>query len=340
MIEPSTALLHKDVDALASLAVNPAYWRRLVPGLTVEGPAAGAVAGRRKSTAGPGGALARMQVEGFCEGGAVLSKGEARALRAGMDAVAAAGWPDVFVYLFDEPWNAARTPRARALLSALLADGYVQIPDFWAYRTPAGPGHHGHGPHRDVLWPLLMADRRPVSLTLWVPVTDATLDNGCISVVPMNLELDDHPTDELVSHYGPDFTAAALLHRARALPAPAGHALSWNHFIRNWGGFSSAQAKAPCLALAWEFMRADQGFWSHPHTHFTEAAVPSPPMVFDPAAPLPSFRQRLYLVGRMCVRYLHHVSGNTALFRALAPLLLAEGYPGTRGQTRRHRGPG
>lgn len=68
------------------------------------------------------------------------------------------------------------------LLSAYLQPDYKLFPYVWAHYVP--PNSSGWNPHVDTDDTGDGANE----LTVWLPITDATLDNGCIYVVPGNAD--------------------------------------------------------------------------------------------------------------------------------------------------------
>jgi hypothetical protein len=268
---------------------------------------------------------ARMTAEGWAPLGEVLGARARAVIRHAMDVVAQAGWLPTFAFALDQLWLAGRAAGVHAQVGTALGEGHRQIPDFWAYHIPVSGQAHGYRPHRESKGPLLRPDGSPVSLTVWIPLNDATLDNGCMYVVPQQLDVVPPLTAAQQRLYGQDGLHNALLHRARALPTPAGHALSWNHHIRHWGSYSSPRATHPRMSMAFEYLRGDVTPGIHEHCQFLEERRARPPLVFDPAGPLPTFGQRLYLIGRQIMRY--HEPPTDDGFKALGMELLRCGFP-------------
>src|SRR5438093_1083574 len=73
-------------------------------------------------------------------------------------------------------------------------------------------------------------------LTTWVPLTDATLSNGCMYVVPKST---DERVQQAVENYSSRKMSMGdvqrLLQHARALPARAGSVLCWGFGLLHWG---------------------------------------------------------------------------------------------------------
>ena len=119
---------------------------------------------------------------------------------------------------------------------------------------------------------------------MWVPLTDATLDNGCIYVIPRDRLPEDLRGNYLKIDHVTHAQLDRLLQSTRALPSPAGAFLGWNHELIHWGSVSSGQVE-PRISLALEFTGRD--------------AVPDPDEspLFDMAT-LPSFVDRLRAIAR------------------------------------------
>jgi ectoine hydroxylase-related dioxygenase (phytanoyl-CoA dioxygenase family) len=135
----------------------------------------------------------------------------------------------------------------------------------------------GWQPHRDGIH---NAEQR---LTIWIPLTEATLDNGCMYLMP--------------KHTPPPGTSLAeadvhtLLQNTRAMPAKPGEALGWTFEVVHWGGAVSEDATHARIALSFEFIGA--------HARPEESEHP----VYLVADPPPRFEERLYCICRGIVAY-------------------------------------
>lgn len=221
--------------------------------------------------------------------------------RAAIELVRKRGAPAVAAFAFDAPWE----------LSELLADHATAaigsearlLPAFWAWRLDHDTERRGWAPHRD--HPERDLDERgaPTSLTLWVPLTDATPDNGCIYVVPA-------PWDP--QYLNPNATPEVLfLQSIRAVPAPAGSVLGWTSKLLHWGAMADAHA-APRISLSFEYQAADR-----------------PPFdgVTYPLGYIPAPAERRTLIHTVWARYQHMheapADRGAALTRVLDEILAA-----------------
>lgn len=220
-----------------------------------------------------------LRTEGYCQANennwAIACDKLAKAVR---DLVGA-GLSPVFAFLYDEFWLSFR--QIDPLLRELIGP-YAMLPDFWVWNVDPAQGQAGWTPHRDKGHVTLRADGTPNSVTVWIPLTDATPLNSCMYIVPANRD----PT------YG---TAQEGLWRfelpdIRALPAKPGDVLVWNQAVLHWGSRSAPDGGASRVSMAVEFQRVD--------------VPPMNPPLIKPLAPLP-FAARLSLIAKQTLQYRH-----------------------------------
>jgi hypothetical protein len=262
---------------LLGIIRDPTFWRTLVPQLALSGETRGLKA-RPLDTSEISSAEHKLREDGYFRIASIFDLRDMARLEGALAALTAAGWPALFVFLFDEPWLAyAELDR---LLTGILGAPYQRLAAFWAWCLEKSTHASGWGPHRDHPRELPRESRGPQALTLWVAVTEATPDNGCMYVLPATRD----------PNYGRDLVQCdrATLHEVRALPATAGTVLGWDHRLLHWGGRASAAAASPRMSLSAEFQRSD---------------VP----LFGVALsdPVPSFEERLALVGKQLIAYQH-----------------------------------
>ena len=101
-------------------------------------------------------------------------------LRNGVERVRAAGWPPVFVAVFDEFWTVVRTPSFVRLASSLLGEGYRYLPNVWAHYFSADRQVAGWAPHVD-------GPYGSERMSIWLRLTVATTGDGGIGLVPKDL---------------------------------------------------------------------------------------------------------------------------------------------------------
>lgn len=188
------------------------------------------------------------------------------------------GLPTGFAFIFDEFWLLFFN--LHHLLCGILGPDYRLRPDFWAWCIDPAAEESGWLPHRDQALGTLRPDRSPKSLSMWVPLTDATPLNGCMYVLPADRD----------PHYDKDDKVAVNLPDIRALPARAGSILGWPPPLLHWGSHACKRGGEPRISVAYEFQRGDE-----------------PPFREPLLAPLqmPSFGVRLALVAKQVLQYQH-----------------------------------
>jgi len=201
-------------------------------------------------------------------------------MAAAVRALSAAGIPPVFGFVFDEFWLPFW--RLREWYKGLLGGDYAMMPDFWVWNLDPKRGDAGWPPHRDKGHYALNPDGTPRALTTWIPLSDAVPLNGCMYIVPASFDpVYGTPRDEEYR-----FELASV----RALPAKAGDVLVWNQSVLHWGGRTSPRAPESRVSMAFEFQ--------------TTKIAPYNKFVLRPDA-LPSFAERLKLIGQQVVQYPH-----------------------------------
>ncbi len=269
--------------------LSPRFWTALAPGLTIGMPTpprpllppAGVLDGFAGDIARAG--WSRWRPEAWDADIAGLAEGVRR--------LAAVGLPTPFVFVYDQAWLlfAGLAP----LLIRLLGADYRALPDFWAWHVATSDDAAGWAAHRDRGRRALLPGGGPAALTLWVALTDAVPENGCIHLVPADRDPTYGTPDEDSHRFTPDAVTA--------VPATAGTVLAWNQAVLHWGGRSSRQARGPRLSIAMEFQRGDVEPFNRPVL---------------PAGVFPDLKGRLALIAKQLVQYSHMA----------APTPLVEGF--------------
>ena len=255
-------------------------WRGFCPDLHVEGNL------NRPAYAVPDidELMGDLRIEGYVHQPDVLPKAMFAPLRECISLMHRSGIPLPFAFVYDEFWLAFQG--VSGFISAALGAGYRALPDFWAWYVPPTDHGAGWGPHRDRVQPTLEPDNMPHTLTVWLPFSDAIPLNGCMYVLPA------HHDERFRARIwdGPGNNQVADPQAIRALPATAGSLLAWNQAVLHWGGRASRLAKEPRVSAAFEFQRADQPAFNQP--------------LLDPSR-VPSFHERLGLIGKQVLQYRH-----------------------------------
>jgi phytanoyl-CoA dioxygenase PhyH len=261
-------------------AENVAFWRALQPNLSIEGS--------RTTEAfqlGDVGALMeQLRFEGYVNVPGVLPEALVVAMRNCIAMLHERRIPLAFTFVYDEAWQVFQglTP----FIEAALGMGYRALPDFWVWHVLPSESATGWGPHRDKVQPTVDRNNAPHSMTVWVPFTDATPLNGCIYMLPAHLD----PRFKRRDWGGEGNNLVDAPQNMRALPATAGSMLAWNQAVLHWGGRASRLAQGPRSSAALEFQRGDKAPFNRP--------------LLDPKR-VPSFQQRLGLVGKQVLQYQH-----------------------------------
>lgn len=212
-------------------------------------------------------------------------------LRHGIEALVQAGWPPAFIYVYDQPWQVFLT--LRQMLGHFLGDDFALLPHFWAWHiAPDGEGNTAGWPaHVDYPGACAFFDDYMVSLSLWVPLTDATPENGCMNILPLSRQ----------KTYDPPVTEPRdiRVEDVRCLPAQAGSVLGWRQDLWHWSGRSSRYARDPRLSLSLEFQN--------------RAFEPLCPPLFDLSCP-PTPQDRVRYICGQFSKYDHMEAVDPKLF--------------------------
>lgn len=229
----------------------PDMWRALAPALHVDD--AGFMAARRKAVefdpAVLDGIPKRLATVGYFQLPPPAWSFDLTVLGRGITAIAEAGYPPVFAFMYDETW--AVFAQLAALLKTALGGSYMMMPAFWSWHVDGTREAAGWPPHRDNHEKALMPDHRtPRLVSLWIPLAEATPLNGCMYLLPADRD----PFYEAPR----DAKAGVDLQDIRALPAATGSVLGWTQAVYHWGGRARQPVTAPRISLSVEFQRADE----------------------------------------------------------------------------------
>ena len=126
-------------------------------------------------------------------------------------------------------------------------------------------------------------DGAPLSLTMWIPLSEANPLNGCMYIIPADRD----PCYNTAEEHTPP---RAEPYDIRALPAKPGEFLCWNQAVMHWGAHSSKRAPKARMSMALEFQRGDIPAFNNP--------------LLDPNTEIP-FARRLKLVAKQILQYKH-----------------------------------
>lgn len=277
------AALHTPFDQTVDFVANVKnehFWREQFPMLSMEDASARPPVPATLPSVDVDDINATVLKEGYISGTSDYLKKTTPALEAAILKCKSLGISPTFLFLFDEPWECFR--QLHPLLTHILGEDYLLLPDFWAWHVDFTKGENGWGIHRDKGTYALDAEGRPLSMTVWIPITESTPENGCIYLVPAHLD------NGYRAPRGsqPDFDYASI----RALPRKPGDFLAWNQNVLHWGARSSPRAKNTRMSMALEFQRGDIPAFNQP--------------LLKPLA-VTNFRARLLLIAKQILQYQH-----------------------------------
>jgi hypothetical protein len=281
-------------EGLAGFVTDPGFWRAALPMLTIEG---GEAAPANLSEDAIALAHRTIRAEGFLRLPDVVPVQTLDRIRSGMATLVDQGWPAPFIFLFEEPWRVLEG--LRPLLASFLGDDYVRLSGFWGWWLSPKGGAKGWHPHRDSSQSCVHADGTIDLLTLWIAVTDATPENGCMYFVPAPRDPNYHGDLSNVTVADPSVI--------RALPARAGTVLGWTQHLLHWGGRATPWAEGPRASFSMEFQRSG--------LPLRNEAI---------AEPVPPFRERARRLGQQIEDYAHMEPPGPALAALAARLLASE----------------
>lgn len=272
------------------------FWRDFAPALSISDAPAAVPPAPRAPMADKRRRI-RLVNEGYLHVTDLNAEAPFAEMAQAMERLRDMGLPPAFIAVFDEPW--ALCARMRSLMDNLFDSEAALVPDFWGWVIR--PGEAGFTPHRDRPEGAIQADGQPITLTVWMPLTEARPDNGCICVYPANVD---------TGYLNPHVTPTVSYQDIRAVPAQAGDLVIWTGRVVHWGGSSSTYATGNRISIAWEFQ--------------DKASPPVEGHLMEKYPDIP-FETRLGLIARQ-IGFYKQRSGNIALWNRIEQHL-AEKYP-------------
>jgi len=276
----------------------PDFWRAFAPGLHVEDPrSVQALQAITPGEADMAAIRALVREEGYFHASDITWPIDIGLMASTVRALDRAGLPAVFAFIYDEFWIPFY--RLHPVYLGLLGD-YRMLPDFWVWNVDPARGDAGWRPHRDKTHEALLPDGMPKSITTWMPLSRATPLNGCMYIVPANLD----PTYGTAQDREWKFEHAAI----RALPGEAGDVFMWNQAVLHWGSRTSPRGGESRVSMAFEFQRAD--------------VAPMNTPLMAPLAFLP-FGARLKLIAKQVLQYRHMYKVDPTIERLATQIVAA-----------------
>jgi hypothetical protein len=282
----SIRLREPELERHLDCALSPAYWRALVPELSIGADPSHRRTAERPSRLEPGDRdrlLTGFSVEGLLQTPPLIDALDTARMRSAVVALTRADWPPVFSWIYDEFWRVPRAPALTDLFTAILGEGYWQTAHVWTHVVAGRRGSSGWRPHVDYAG----SDTR---LTVWIALSDATIDSGCMCVIPRHLV----PAGVAGRWY--DLTAfdkrdvMDLLHASRPLPVPAGAVLAWDAGLMHWGSARQTSGE-PRISYSMELAPG------------TADASMSGPTLAGGGSSLPSHEERLAIIAKAVLLY-------------------------------------
>ena len=269
--------------------LTPEYWAKICPRLSVSGgegglnPVAQVSAHRWQQEKN------RLDYDGHVIFEEVFNDSGIECLKNAILDLDRAGLPAIFVSLFDEFWSLVRA--LQPIGKELLGEDYMIFPDYWVWHIDHRKDQAGWKPHRETTVTTADPNYGTDSISLWVALSDATTENGCVYVLPKSKDKGYPHTLK--------FNIETLQH-VKALPVKAGSVIGWNQSVFHWGSSNSREATHPRISFAMELSRLSQ---------------PRDIPLMMSSDFKPSFEERLRLVATQFVNYkhLHGLSGNTEI---------------------------
>lgn len=264
-------------------ALDEAYWEALSRAEGTEGRTTG-VATPVISKADILRHVGHLKSEGYFCIENVVEPERVAALYSAVEKVRSAGWPAVFAFVYEEFWSLTAIEPLATFLEAAVGPAYLQNSAIWAHWVNGESGNAGWHPHFD------MAGEDDGFLSVWIALTNATLDNGCMYLVGRRASSSARVDAIEATRDLPYESYSAILRNTIAVPAPAGSVIGWRGDILHWGSINTGNP-SPRVSLALEV-----------RSHTTVAKEFETPL-FDPRSAAPPFPQRLAAIARGILKF-------------------------------------
>ena len=260
-----------DAIAAAQDLTSEAYWQELVEGsglkinYSLDAPETDPLSGEAEYQE-------ELAERGFLSLGGLLPKEIAERAREIILRLDGAGWPPIFAFMYDQPWQLVNG--AWAYAEQILGGPCVLEPSLAAfhlnYRKDRAKEHYmgtNFGlPHRDYTYSAsTFRDGSPKILSVWIPLNEVTTSNGCMYVVPREFDGNfdkDGSYEHLQVQTEGGLKGQQFLHfplnGIMPLPGKAGSLVCWFGNTIHWGSSChSTMADDPRSSIALVFRRKD-----------------------------------------------------------------------------------
>jgi hypothetical protein len=155
----------------------------------------------------------------------------------------------VWCFMYDEFW--LLTTKIHGYIKCVLGENYHKLPDLWAWHVDPSKEERGWKIHREGYPHSALDDETPKTLSIWIPLTDATAENGCMCVVP---KPNDPGFDAEAEFYYADWQEHFYDNSKIMLEAKAGDLLGWHPHLLHWGKPSTNKNASPRISVSAEFV--------------------------------------------------------------------------------------
>lgn len=192
-------------------------------------------------------------------------------------------------FVYDEFW--VLTTKIDAYVRSILGENYHRLPEIWAWHVDPSKQERGWKIHREGYPNCVFDDGMPKALTVWIPLTDTTAENGCICVVP--IKNDPHFYSEAELYYA-DWQESSYDGDKVMLEAKAGDLLAWHPQLLHWGGVPTNKDASPRISISTEFVS----------DRVTDGSYDDERLWLDPFY-IPDFIKKTELINRLVLQYRH-----------------------------------
>jgi hypothetical protein len=188
-----------------------------------------------------------MEQDSYLLLSSLIDKSETDAIRDCIFSLTDIGLPPVFVYIYDQPW--ALFERLRPIIELFLGNRFSLLPNFWAWHIPPIKGASGWPAHTDcsaqTRFESADGGTTFMSMSFWIPLTDATIENGCMAILPKSREI----------LYNTPITDPNQIipQDAINLPAKSGSVIGWSQDLYHWSRHVTTNLVTPRVSLSLEF---------------------------------------------------------------------------------------
>ena len=152
-------------------------------------------------------------------------------------------------FIYDEFW--LLTTKIDAYIKSILGENYHKLPELWAWHIDPSKEERGWKIHREGYPNCALDDGMPKTLSVWIPLTDATAENGCMCIVPATNDPNFHAAAEF---YYADWQEEFYHNSKLMLEAKAGDLLAWHPQLLHWGGVPTNKNAKPRISVSAEFI--------------------------------------------------------------------------------------